>query len=45
MGFEKVTTLNLKVVKIDAEKQLMYVCGSVPGRKDTELIIRKAVKK
>lgn len=45
MGFEKVTTLNLKVVKVDADKQLIAVYGSVPGRKNSELVIRKAVKK
>ncbi len=45
MGFEQVTTLNLKVVKVDAEKKIIAVYGSVPGRKNTELIIRKAVKK
>lgn len=45
MGFEKKTTLNLKVVKVDAEKNIIAVYGSVPGTKNTDIVIRKAVKK
>ncbi len=44
-GFEKVTVLNLEVVKIDAEKNIIAVCGAVPGRKNSEIVIRKAIKK
>ena len=31
MGFEQRTVVNLKVVKVDAEKNLMLVRGGVPG--------------
>ena len=40
-GGNKVTTENLKVVKIDKEKNLMVVRGSVPGPKGSYVIIWK----
>ncbi len=40
MGGERVTVRNLKVVKIDPEKQLIAVSGAVPGRRGTLLEIR-----
>lgn len=40
-GGDKVTTENLKVVKIDKEKNLMLLRGSVPGPKGSYLIIWK----
>ncbi len=40
MGGERVTVRNLKVVKIDAEKQMIAVSGAVPGRRGTLLAIR-----
>ncbi|MEK7464844.1 MAG: 50S ribosomal protein L3 [Patescibacteria group bacterium] len=40
MGGERVTVRNLKVVKVDAEKQLIAVKGAVPGRRGTLLEIR-----
>lgn len=45
MGFDRVTVQNLRVVKVDAEKNLLLVKGAVPGRKDTYLVLSKAVKK
>ena len=44
MGAEKVTTLNLKVVATDAEKNLLLVKGAVPGPKGGLVVIRDAVK-
>jgi large subunit ribosomal protein L3 len=35
MGNDRVTVKNLKIVKIDAEKALVYVRGAVPGRRGT----------
>lgn len=43
-GNEKVTVLNLKVVKIDSEKNLIAVKGAVPGAKDGIVFIRDSVK-
>ena len=44
MGSEKVTTLNLEVVKIDAEAGLLLLRGAVPGPKGGLVLIRNAVK-
>ena len=40
MGAEKITVLNLEVVRADAEKNLLLVKGAVPGPKGTVLVIR-----
>lgn len=42
MGGEQVTTKNLQIVKIDAERNLIYVRGAVPGPKSGYLAIHKA---
>jgi large subunit ribosomal protein L3 len=44
MGSDKVTTLNLKVVSTDAEKNLILIRGAVPGPKGGVVVIRNAVK-
>ena len=43
-GNEQVTVLNLKVVKIDSEKNLIAVKGAVPGAKGGIVFIRDSVK-
>ena len=43
-GHEQVTTLNLEVVKIDAEKNLIAIKGAVPGKRGGIVFIRSAVK-
>ena len=43
-GNEKVTVLNLAVVKIDAEKNIIAVKGAVPGTKGGIVFIRDSVK-
>ena len=43
-GNEQVTVLNLKVVKIDAEKNLIAVKGAIPGAKDGIVFIRDSIK-
>lgn len=43
-GNEQVTILNLKVVKIDAEKNLIAIKGAIPGAKDGIVFIRDSVK-
>jgi len=43
-GNEKVTVLNLDVVKIDAEKNLIAVKGAVPGARGGIVFLRNAVK-
>ncbi|MDH3706665.1 MAG: 50S ribosomal protein L3, partial [Acidimicrobiia bacterium] len=44
MGNQKVTTLNLEVVRTDPERDLLLVKGSVPGPKGGTVVIRDAVK-
>ena len=45
MGREKVTVLSLRVVKVDAEKQVVLVRGAVPGVNKGLVVVRAAVKK
>ncbi len=44
MGAEQVTTQNLHVVRVDAERNLLLVRGAVPGATNGDLIIKPAVK-
>jgi large subunit ribosomal protein L3 len=44
MGNNKVTTLNLEVVKSDPEAGVLLVRGSVPGPRGATVVIRDAVK-
>ena len=44
MGHERVTVQKLKVVRVYPERNLLLVEGSVPGPKQGELLIRRAVK-
>ena len=43
-GNEQVTILNLKVVKIDSEKNIIAVKGALPGAKNGIVFIRDSVK-
>jgi len=45
MGMDRVTVKNLKVIKIDAENNLMLVKGAVPGHRDGLLTINLSRKK
>ena len=44
MGNVKRSTQNIEVVRVDAERNLLLVKGSVPGSKGGDVIIRPAVK-
>ena len=44
MGAEKTTVLNLDIVKVDAERGLAMLGGSVPGSKGSVVLVRQAVK-
>lgn len=41
MGGDRVKLQNLKVVKVEAEKNLLVVSGSVPGAKNSLVIVEK----
>jgi len=44
MGAENVTTQNLQIVRIDAERNLVLIRGAVPGAKSGDVVILPAVK-
>ena len=44
MGHERVTTLNLKVIKVDPERNLMLIRGAVPGPRGGLIMIRSAMR-
>ena len=44
LGNKQRTIANLVVVRIDAERQLLLVKGSVPGSKGRDVVVRPAVK-
>jgi large subunit ribosomal protein L3 len=44
MGDVTVTTQNLEIARIDAERQLLLVKGAVPGAKNGQVVVSPAVK-
>ena len=44
MGNERVTTMNLKVHKVDAEAGVLLIKGAIPGRNGGLVMVRSAVK-
>ena len=44
MGDERVTTLNIEVVRVDPEKRLLFVRGGVPGHNDAMVRVRPSVR-
>jgi len=44
MGNVKTTSMNVVVVRVDAERNLLLVSGSVPGAPGTDVLVRPAVK-
>ncbi len=44
MGGERVTVQNLEVVRVDVEKNILLIKGSVPGPKNSYVTVRSAVK-
>jgi large subunit ribosomal protein L3 len=45
LGVERVTTQNLEVAGVDAEKGLLLIKGAVPGAKGGYVLVRDAVKR
>jgi large subunit ribosomal protein L3 len=45
MGSDRVTTRNLKVVKVDADNNVLLLSGAVPGAAGGYVVIRKAIAK
>lgn len=44
MGHERVTVQNLRIVSIDADRNLILVQGAVPGPTNGSVMVRKAIK-
>ncbi len=44
MGQDRITTLNLEVAGVDADRGLLMIKGSVPGAKGGYILVRDAVK-
>ena len=44
MGVEQVTVQNLRVVRVDAELNMLVVCGAVPGPKGSLVTVKSTVK-
>jgi len=43
-GVQRITVQNLDVVKIDEERNLLFLRGAVPGHRSSYVIVRQAVK-
>ena len=44
MGDRVRTMQNLEIIKTDLENELLYLKGSIPGSKNTEILVKKSVK-
>jgi len=44
LGAEQVTIQNLQIVKVDAESNMIAICGAIPGPKGGVVVIRNTVK-
>ena len=44
MGDKNRSMQNLEIIKTDLENELIYLKGSIPGSKNTEVLLKKAVK-
>ena len=44
MGNKIRTMQNIEIIKSDNENNLLYLKGSIPGSKNTEVLVKKSVK-
>ena len=44
MGDKMRTMQNIEIIKTDIENELLYLKGSIPGSKNTEILVKKSVK-
>jgi large subunit ribosomal protein L3 len=44
MGDRSRTMQNLEIIKADLENELLYIKGSVPGSKNSEILVKQSVK-
>ena len=44
MGDKQRTMLNLEIIKSDLENNLLYIKGSIPGSKNSTVLLRESIK-
>ena len=44
MGDKLRTIQNIEIIKSDEENDLLYLKGSIPGSKNSEVLVKKSVK-
>ena len=44
MGDRSRTMLNLEIIKADLDNELLYLKGSIPGSKNSEILVRQSIK-
>ena len=44
MGDKLRTMLNIEIIKADIENELLYLKGSIPGSKNSEILVKKSIK-
>ncbi|QRN41066.1 MAG: 50S ribosomal protein L3 [Neisseriaceae bacterium] len=45
LGSRRVTTQNLRVVRVDVQRQLLLIRGAIPGSVNSDVIVRPSVKR
>ena len=44
MGDKLRTMQNIEIIKTDLENELLYLKGSIPGSRNSEVLVKKSVK-
>ena len=44
MGDKLRTMQNIEIIKTDIENELLYLKGSIPGSRNSEVLVKKSVK-
>ena len=44
MGSKMRTKQNIEIIKTDLENDIMYLKGSIPGTRNTEVLVKQSVK-
>ena len=44
MGDKLRTMQNIEIIKTDLENDLLYLKGSIPGSKNSEVLVKKSIK-
>ena len=44
MGDKLRTMQNIEIIKTDLENELLYLKGSIPGSKNSEVLVKRSIK-